>query len=85
MLGQSGMIHWVRPTQGVNLVGFHCETSHRFFLKKIIIRVVSFRGRTSFGGIPPFFLGILLVALEAGGQPGGGPGSGDKPAWGLGT
>ena len=85
MLGQPGMNHWVRPTQGVDLVGFHCETSHRFFFKAssgwhlfvaALLLVV----------LPLFWGGgHLLVALGTGGQPGGCPGSGDKPAWGLGA
>ena len=84
MLGQSGMNHWVRPTQGVDLVGFHCETSHRIFFKNHHQGgIFSWSHCTSFGGAPPFFR-HLLVALEAGGQPGGSPGSGDKPAWGAG-
>ena len=56
MLGQSGMNHWVRATQGVDLVGFHCETSHRFFFKNHYQGgIFSWPHCTSFGGAPPFF------------------------------
>ena len=70
-------------------LGLHCETNHSvFFFECSLIGVASFRGRTSFGGAYPkifFFGGHLFVALGTGGQPGGCPGSGDKPAWGLGA
>ena len=85
MLGQSGMNHWVRSTQGVDLVGFHCETSHRIFFFFNHYQGGIFSWPYLFWWCSPFFFRHLLVALEAGGQPGGGPGSGDKPAWGLGT
>ena len=78
---------WILPTEGVHHVGFGIVKRNKVKQEVHCNEKQQLDGlSTSFGGACLFFFGgASFGGPRSGGQPGGYPGSGDKPAWGLGA